>query len=340
MACKMLIFDLREAEKAFFERNKFENFDIKFIEGSLNEETVNNLSEEDLEQAMIISVFITSEINQKVLDKFKNLRVISTRSTGCDHIDFEPCLNKNIALINVEKYGNTSVSQFTFALILALVRHLFPAVDAIKSGACIEQDYTGRNLNTLTLGLIGTGAIGAGVCEIAHGFNMKILAYDLYPKNELEQKYNVKYVEMDELLKNSDIVSLHLPYLKENYHIIAEEEIKKMKDGAYFINVSRGELVDLAPLLKYIKKGNLKGAALDVVACVDPNCLEEVKVSERSSLMCLEESKVVKELNSLPNVIITPHMAYDTQESVDYILEKTFEGLTDFLNGGHKFRVF
>ncbi len=341
MSCKMLFFDLRESEKPFFEKNKnLDKFNIKFFTESLNEETVNNLSEEDLENTTIISIFITSDITDKVLEKFKNLRIISTRSTGYDHIMIEPCTKNNIALINVEKYGNTSVAQFTFTLILALIRQLFPAIQAIKSGSCIQKNYTGRDINTLTLGIIGTGAIGAGVCAIAHGFGMKILAHDPYPKKELEQKYNVEYLDLDKVLENADIISLHTPFTEDNYHMISGNQLKKMKDNSYFINVSRGELVNLEELLKYIKIGKINGAALDVVACVDPNCLEHVKQLERSSLMCLEESKVVQELNKLPNVIITPHMAYDTQESVEFILEKTFEGLSDFLCGGNKFRVF
>jgi len=335
----MLLFDFRETEKAYFEHNNLDNFEIKFLKESLNEETVNNLSEEDLENTVAISVFITSEITKEVIDRFKNLRVITTRSTGYDHIDLTACRDKNIALINVEKYGNTSVAQFTFTLILSLVRQLFPAVDAIKSGTCIQPGYTGRNLNTLVIGVIGTGAIGAGVCSIAHGFGMKIIAYDPVPKKELEQKYNVEYVEFDELLKNSDIVSLHLPYNKENYHMMASNQFKKMKDNSYLINVSRGELVNLEDLLKFIKNGKFKGAGLDVVACLDTNCMDEVQKTERSSLLCLEESKVVRELNTFPNVIITPHIAYDTQESIDYILEITFEGLKDFICGGNKYRV-
>lgn len=339
MSCKMLFFDFRETEKAYFERNNLDNFEIKFFKESLNEETVNNLSEEDLENTMAISVFITSEITQEVVDKFKNVRIITTRSTGYDHIDLKACREKNIALINVEKYGNTSVAQFTFTLILALVRQLFPAVDAIKSGTCIQPNYTGRNLDTLVLGVIGTGAIGAGVCTIAHGFGMNILAYDPIPKRELEQKYNVRYVEFDKVLEESDIVSLHLPYNKENYHMISAAQFKMMKDNSFFINVSRGELVNLEELLKFIKNGKIKGAGLDVVACLDTNCLDEVQKTERSSLMCLEESKVVREINTFPNVIITPHMAYDTQESIDYILEITFDGVKDFICGGNKYRV-
>ena len=142
-----------------------------------------------------------------------------------------------------------------------------------------------------------------------------------------------------QLLKNADIVSLHLPYNKNTYHIMSDNEFKKMKDNSYFINVSRGELVNLNALLKYVKRGKFQGVGLDVVACVNSDCLEDVKKIERTTLQCLEESNVVMELNSYSNVLITPHMSFETQESVEYILEKTFDGLKDFVYGGHKYRI-
>lgn len=339
MSCKMLFFDLREDEKKFLSIHKPDNFEIKYFTESLNEQTVEALSPEELEHTMVISVFITSEVTKKVVEKFKNLRIISTRSTGYDHIDLQPLIDKNIALINVESYGNISVAQFTFALILSLVRNLYPALEAVKSGVCIQKNYTGRNLNTLTLGVIGTGAIGAGVCAIAHGFGMKIIAYDLFPKQELEEKYNVQYTNLDDLLENADIISLHVPYNENNYHMLSTNQFKKMKQNSYLINVSRGELIDIEALVKFVKNGKLCGVGLDVVACIDSSCMDNVKKLERSSLMCLEESKIVKELNSYPNVIITPHIAYETQESIDYILEATFDGLSDFLYGGKQNRV-
>lgn len=339
MVCRMLLFDYRESEKKFFEENKYENFKIKFFKESLNEETIKKLSNEDLEKTMVISVFTTSEITQNIIDKFKNLRIISTRSTGYEHIELKPCIEKNIALINVESYGNSSVAEFTFTLIVMLVRQILPAIEAIKSGTCIQKNFTGRILRTLTLGVIGTGSIGAGVCRIANGLEMEILAYDVIPKKEIEQKYNVKYVSLEELLKKSDIVTMHVPATAETRHMMSTKQFKLMKDNSYFVNVSRGELVKLDDLLKFVKNGKINGVGLDVVACVDMECLADSEKLERDSLMCLEESKVVKELNKFPNVIITPHSAYDTQESIDYILKTTFAGLTDFLCGGNKYRV-
>lgn len=333
MTCKMLLFDFRDTEKQFFDKNKFDNFDIKFFKESLNEKMLENLTQEDFDNTMIISVFITSSINQKILEKFKNLRIISTRSTGYDHIDLQACLNKNIALINVEGYGNSSVAQFTFGLILILIRNFFLTIQAVKNGTYTIGKYTGRNLNNLTIGIIGTGAIGAGVCQIASGFGMKILAYDVVPKQELIQKYNIQYLPLNDVLQNSDIITLHIPATKENYQIMSEDKFKLMKDNSYFINVSRGELVKLEDLLKFIKNGKLSGVGLDVLSC---NNSSNETIEE---LACLTNSETVKELLACPNVIITPHIAYDTQEAVNTILKVTFEGLSDCICGGKKYRV-
>lgn len=340
MACKMLFFDYRESEKQFFKDHNLDYFDIEFFSQPLNEETVNLLSEDDLNEVMVISIFTTSYINKNVLDKFRNLRIISTRSTGFSHIEMTPCLEKNIALINVEGYACRSVAQFTFTIILMLVRHLLPAIESVRRGVCVLSSFTGQDPNSLILGVVGTGSIGCAVCEIASSLGMKILAYDSSPKKELVKKYKVEYVDFNELLSKSDVITLHMPYCKDNHHMISEKELKKMKDGTYFVNTSRGELVNLNDLLKYVKNGHIKGVGLDVVTCLDSICLEEAKINKKQILQCLEESRVVQELNKQPNVIITPHIAYDTQESIDFVLEQTFVGIKDFMYGGTKYRVF
>lgn len=336
MSCKMLFFDYRDSEEKFFKEHDFSNYDIKFFKESLNEETFNSLSQEDIEHAMIISVFISSTIDDKIISRFKNLRVITTRSTGYDHIDLNSCVNKNIALINVESYGDSAVAQFAFMLIIMLVRKIDIIIKSDNNSTFEGVDFTGRNLNTLTIGVIGTGIIGSSVCRAASCFGMKVLAYDVRENKDLISTFNVEYVDFDTLLKNSDIVTLHLPYTNDNYHMFSSHQFELMKQDSYFVNVARGELVDTNALLYFAKKGKFKGIGLDVVACQNSDCPEE---KDKTSVMCLETSQAVHELAQLPNVILTPHIAYDTQEAVDFILETTFKGLADFLTGGKKYRV-
>lgn len=340
MSCKMLFFDYRDSEKKFFEQHKFENYDIKFFTESLNEETIGMLSEEDFEKTMIISVFISSNVTNSIISKFKNLRVISTRSTGYDHIDLNSCINKNIALINIESYGHTAVAQFAFAAMIMLVRRIYPAILSQTTKTYLFENFCGRDLRNLTLGVVGTGAIGSSICKLAKCVEMRTLAYDIRQQNDLIANYDVQYVELDTLIRNSDIISLHLPYTRDNYHMFGDKQFEIMKDGSYFINVSRGELVDTEALLNFAKIGKFKGIALDVVACrCNNNPTSEEEVENKSSIMCIETSETVQQLSQMDNVIITPHIAYDTQEAVDYILDVTFEGLSDYVHGGRKFRV-
>ena len=336
MSCRMLFFDYRESEKSFFDKHIFQHYDIKFFQEPLNEDILGKLTDEDFEKTMIISVFITSDVNKQVIDKFKNLRVITTRSTGYDHIDIRACVDRNVALINIEAYGQTSVAQFVMALMLMLVRNIYLVLNSDIKSVYKLNNFTGRNLENLTLGVIGTGEIGAGVCRLANCLGMRILAYDIVKKNILQRDYGVEYLEFDDVLKIADIVTLHLPYSLENYQMFSDAQFKMMKEGSYFINVSRGNLVDTGALLKYLKLGKFRGVALDVLGCVEDKLSGDF-INE--DLYCVENSKQVQELMTLPNVIVTPHMAYNTQDSIDLILEKTFKYLSEYFNGSRDNRV-
>lgn len=341
MAIKMLIFDYRETEYKYFENNKFDNFDIKFYDFSLSEETINFVDKDDLEHAMVISVFINSLLTQDVINRFKNLRIIATRSTGYDNINTKACQNRNISVVNVQKYGETAVAEFTLGLMISLVRNLPQGFLSVRENTFKGQSFVGRDLKELTLGVVGTGAIGASVCRLANAFGMKILAYDLTPKNELTEKYGVKYTTLEAMITNSDIITLHLPYTGDNYHMFSKHQFDLMKKNSYFINVSRGELVDNVHLKENIVNGKLVGVALDVVACEAPcdACIRMADNLEVSSLECLKESEIIKELIAMPNVIITPHMAYESQDAIDYILNTTFDSIKDCINGGNQNRI-
>jgi len=337
----MLVYDFRPAEEDFFKNANLENFEIKFFKESLTPETVKNLTEEEKDSVSVISVFIDSVVDEEVITQFKNLRIISTRSTGTDHICTKTCGSKNITLVNVVNYGAKSVAQYITGLMLALVRNIIPASEHVRHSSPKNcADYMGRELSTLTIGIVGTGAIGAAVCKIASAFDMKVIAYDLQPKKELERLYNIKYVEMEELLKSSDIISLHIPYTGENAEMFSQKEFDLMKNGTYFINAARGELVNIEALHDALISGKLAGAALDVVMCeistfrCERDKIDISKLDEK----CARELVTVKELVQMENVILTPHVAYQTKEAVDYILKATFEGIMDCIKGGTTFR--
>lgn len=334
---KMLLFDFRDSEREFFDRNEFKDIDIEFIHEPLNEMT--QLTEEQLNDTDVISVFITSDITKSVIDKFKNLRVIATRSTGYNHIDIKCCKDNNISVFNVESYGETSVAQYTIMLILALVRKLIPAYLDMQKKLINHASYEGRDLNGVSLGIIGCGAIGSSVAKLANHFGMKIYAYSNSQREDVKEF--VEFVSLDELYEKSDIITLHLPYTKEIYHMIDEEAFKKMKKGAYIINTARGELIDIIALYENLLSEKISGAALDVLECeylaLNPDSIiDDIK---EENTVCVNNALITQKLLGMNNVILTPHIAYNTQESVERLLEVSFNNIRDYTKGMHTNQV-
>lgn len=342
MSIKMLMFDFREEEQEYFDREKTEDFDIIFFKESLNSETAQNLPYEVRQNATVISVFIESKIDKEVIDLFPNLMIISTRSTGFNHIDLEEAKKQNIKVLNVENYGKTGVMQYTFGLILTVMRKIYVAISDIKNLDKDNLKYVGRDLNKLTLGVIGTGTIGAGVCMIANAFGMNVLAYDLVKKNGLIENYNVQYVPKDILLKKSDIVTLHVPYNENSYHLISKNEFEMMKNTSYLINVARGELVDTKAMYDAILDKKIAGCALDVIECENSGvfCEKQNGIDATECVSeCCDINSIIKKLIKMPNVLITPHIAYKTQDAIDYILKITMISIKDNLKGGHTNKI-
>ena len=338
MTVKMLVFDVRESEKEFFKSDRFQNFDITFYNYCLNDETIKNLTREELDKTMVISVFLDSELTEDVISAFKNLRIISTRSSSTDHINKNFAISKNIDVVNVEGYSSKTAAQFTIGLIIALIRNLIPLSKFIESGEII--DYTGFDISNLTLGVIGTGLTGACVCKIAHAFDMKVIAYDIKEKKELINNTDTQYVELETLLKEADIVTVHIPYSMENKNLISKRELDMMKESAYLINTSRAKVINIKDLYNALKSKKIKGAALDIKTCdsINPNCLKLQK-SLGKNLECLDEMQILSELSKMPNVILTPQVAYKTYDVLEYIVETTAKGILDCIQGGSKFKA-
>ena len=333
----MLVFDFRDSEREFFDKNNLKDFELTFIKEPLNSET--ELNEKIINDTDIISVFTTSSVTEDVLKKFRNLRIVSTRSNAHDHIDTDYCTKHNIAVFNIEQYGKNSVAEYAVSLILALVRNLLPAYFDMKNHSINHKKYEGRVLSSYTIGIIGCGAIGSAVAKIAHFFGMRVLIHS-YMKNP-ELNGSCEFVQLDELLSESDIISLHLPYDGDNYHMISTEEFNKMKDGVYIVNTARGELLDIKALYDNLIKGKVAGAALDVLECefISTYKGEIASVIEDAEQHCIETALITQKLFNMDNVIITPHIAYNTREAVNYILDETFNLIRDYLKGENTNRV-
>ena len=242
-------------------------------------------------------------ITKKILESSQNLRIVMKRGVGIDNIDLQAATSLNIAVGNVPEANKEAVADLTLGLILALVRHLYDAVQATKSGKWIP--FIGHELNNLTIGVIGTGNIGREVIKRLHGFGARILAYDIMPNNELTMQYNVKYVSLDTLLKMSDIVTIHVPLTKETHHMIGQRELEMMKSTAFIINTARGEIIDEVALYNHLKAKKIAGAALDVFS---------------------QEPPLNNPILNLDNVIATPHIGaytFEAMERMDRICAET-----------------
>jgi D-lactate dehydrogenase len=261
--------------------------------------------------------------------------MIATRSTGYDHINIEACKAKGVAVATVPSYGEETVAEYAFALMLTLSRKIFESYDRIKeTGSFDLAGLRGFDLNGKTLGVIGTGKIGKNVIEIAKGFNMKVIAYDKFPDETYKQKMGYEYLALDEVLAQADIITLHVPFLPENEHMINAESIAKMKKGVYLINTARGALVETDALLKALKEGIIAGAGLDVleeegVIKDELNFLTSAHPGEHDLRVVLENHVLV----DMPNVVVTPHNAFNTWEALQRILDTTLENIKSFSSG-------
>lgn len=324
---------------AFFELEGWENEIIRknfpTDELYLSDKKLDELNLPDRADFDVISVFVDSKINEQVLNCFPKLKFITTRSTGYDHIDLVACSKRNVFVSYVPGYGDNTVAEFAFGLILNLTRKIYHAIDAIKeSGSFVHPTFRGTDIKGKTLGIIGVGRIGREMIKIGKGFGMNILAYDVFRQPQLAQELGFSYVTLEELLKNSDIISLHVPYSKETHHLINKNNISLIKRGAYLINTARGGVIETEALLFALREGILAGAGLDVLE-------EEGDIKDELTFLTKKnprekELKIILEnhlLMGLPNVLITPHNAFNSQEALERILETTIANIKSFIDG-------
>lgn len=286
------------------------------------------LSEHNREtNASVLVLFIDSTVKKNDLAFFPELKCITTMSTGYDHVDLAAARKKGILVCNVPTYGSNTVAEHTFALILGLTRKLFDSVKRVKEGNYDFHGLRGTDLMGKTLGIVGTGNIGAHVAKMSQGFEMQVVAYDLKPNKALAKKLGFTYVTLPQLLKQSDIVTLHAPLLKSTHHLINIKNIVLMKKGALLINTARGALIDPEALLKALTSGKLSGAGLDVLE--DENLLQHFEdVMRCGNTACkLKTSLINNLLIDHPNTIVTPHNAFNSTEALQRIIDVTVENI-------------
>ncbi len=328
---KIIFFDTKVYEKGFLESSLSPDFELVFNSESLM--PTSDISSE-IVNAEIISVFTSSRLTAEVLSKFANLKLIATRSVGFSHIDVEYCKANGIKVVNTPHYGDHTIAEYSFGLLLSLVRKIYHAEQDMKNGI-VNNQYFGMELFNKKIGIIGLGSIGSKAMKIAKGFSMEVLAFDPYPNKQLQEQYGFEYVDIDHLCKNADIISLYAPATPQNYHLLNEDRLNSMKDGVVIVNTARGELIDTEALFKSIIDKKVAGAALDVLECEEAlanNCVY-IKDHSCSDATCLRKTLINHKLLALPNVIVTPHSAYDTREAVDRIIEITVDNIVNFNSG-------
>lgn len=319
---KIAFFDTKPYDREFFE-NYTEKYEItfKFFETKLNEDTVNLAKGYDG-----VCVFVNDTVNSNVIDSLceQGITTVILRCSGFNNVDMKYAKGK-IHVLRVPAYSPHAVAEHAMAMLLTSVRRIHKAYIRTKDFNFSLSGMTGINLHDKTVGVIGTGRIGRVFTDICRGFGMNILAYDKYPAEGLEEK--VKYVELNELFRNSDIISLHCPLTEDTYHIINENTLSECKNGVIIINTSRGALVDAEDLLSAIKSRKVGAACLDVYE-------EESELFFEDYSGHIVEDDVLARLISMPNVILTSHQAFLTEEALSNIAETTVNNILEFFNTG------
>jgi len=325
---KIAFFEIEEWEKEYLQ-SEFKDADISFFTEPLSAANVDAAKD-----CQVVSCFIDSQITKEALAVFVDLKMIATRSTGFDHIDLEAAKRKNIIICNVPTYGENTVAEHTFGLILNLSRKMYQSIARAKTGDFSLDGLRGFDVKDKTLGIVGLGNIGRHVARIAKGFEMKVIGFDVNQDKKLAKELGFTYVGFEELLKSADIITLHVPYNKHTHHLINTGNIGLMKQGSYLINTARGAIIETSALVDALGKGILAGAGLDVLE-------EECFIKEERQLLSKEFPKTCDVKTMLQNhilltqenVIITPHNAFNSKEALERILETTAANIRSFIKG-------
>lgn len=321
---RIAFFDTKNYDKPAFQNFGDENgIKFKFFEAKLNEDTVELAHGFDG-----VCVFVNDTVNKYVIDKLSEfgVKVIALRCAGFNNVDIKYASGK-IHVLHVPAYSPYAVAEHTMAMLLTSIRRIHKAYIRTRDFNFSLNGLTGFDLHGKTVGVIGTGRIGRVFIDICRGFGMKVLAYDKYPFEGLDNGDTVRYTDLDELFLKSDIISLHCPLTEETYHVINERSLEKCKKGVVILNTSRGALVDAEALLTAIKSRKVGAACLDVYE-------EESDLFFEDFSGHILEDDTLARLISMPNVIVSSHQAFLTEEALSNIAETTILNLKEIFEKG------
>jgi D-lactate dehydrogenase len=315
---KIAFFDTKPYDKVWFDKYN-DRYEIVYYESKLREQTARLA-----EGCEAVCAFVNDDICAKTIDALSKIgvKIIAMRSAGYNNVDFKAAKGK-IKIVRVPAYSPHAVAEHTMALLLTLNRKTHKAYNRTREFNFSLAGLSGIDLHGKTIGVIGTGKIGKVFADICNGFGMKVLAYDLYPSDEVK----AEYTDLNRIFTECDIISLHCPLTEQTYHMLNSEAFGKMKTGVMIINTSRGALIDSSALLDALNDGKVAGAGLDVYE-------EEADLFFEDFSMTIIKDDVLALLVSRPNVLITSHQAFLTEEALEQIASVTLGNLDEYFGGG------
>lgn len=319
---KILFYDAKKYDVDSFEkaRENFSDIQVEYLEADINKKTAVLAKGYDA-----ICAFVNADLSKEILQILseQGVSLLLMRCAGFNNIDLEETRRLGMTVLRVPGYSPEAVAEQAMALALSVNRRIHKEYIKVRENNFSLEGLMGRNFYGKTAGIIGTGKIGAAMARICKGFGMKVIAYDKYPNKNLDF---IQYMELEDVLKNSDLVSLHCPLTVDNYHMINAKTISLMKDDVVFVNTSRGELVDTEDLIAGIRNHKFHGVGLDVYEEETDNVFE----NREQEIM---EHSVTARLLSFPNVIVTSHQAFFTEEALSAISNTTLENALGYEKG-------
>lgn len=319
---KILFYDAKKYDKESFDKvaGEYKNIEIEYTDSDISEATAKYAKEFEG-----VCAFVNSNLSENVIKALaeNGVKLILLRCAGFNNVDIKACKQAGITVLRVPGYSPEAIAEHAMALALACNRHIHKAYIKVRENNFSLVGLTGVNFHNKTAGIIGTGKIGAAMCRICKGFGMKVIAYDIYENPDLDF---VEYVTLDELLERSDLISLHCPLTDDSYHMINKKTIKKMKNNVVLVNTSRGALIDTEDLIKGIREHKFHSVGLDVYEEETDNVFE----NREDDIL---ESSITSRLLSFPNVIVTSHQAFLTDEALEAISYTTMENAKSFMEG-------
>ncbi len=319
---KILFYDAKPYDIESFDKliKNYDGISIDYLKTDISKNTVRLA-----EGYEAVCVFVASDVNAEIIDELskRGVKLILLRCAGFNNVDIQRAKERGITVLRVPNYSPEAIAEHALALAFAVNRHIHKAYIKVRENNFSLMGLTGMNLCGKVAGIVGTGKIGAAMCRACHGIGMEVLAFDKFENPSLDF---VRYTGLDELLRKSDLISLHCPLTEETYHMIDLEAIEKMKNGVLLINTSRGALISTEDLIKGIRRHKFSGVGLDVYEEEQENVFE----NREDDIL---NTSVTARLLSFPNVIVTSHQGFLTHEALEKISLVTLENAKSFEEG-------